>query len=170
MNQYNLFAPHFVNLNSKVHIAPSGRHYTFSFGEASEVWSRYPWLHKEMIDNNLLPYISDYNSADVIYYLERGGIGPVCHLSYSRELDCIMGVGTRKGYEREGLASYLLEWFIAQTTGEVKISSFSEQGRKHLASIVRRLAVKHKVNVMQYNYEDGMINLRFDKGFMEKKG
>lgn len=170
MNQYNLFAPQFVNLNSKVYISPSGRHYRFAQGEASEVWSKFSWLHPELIDGNLLPYISDYNSRDVIYYLERPGIGPVCHLSYSRELDCIMGVGTRKGYEKEGLATFLLDWFIAQTSGEVKISSFSEKGRTYLANIVRRLAIKHRVDVMQYNYEDGMINLRYHKGLMEKKG
>ena len=120
---------------------------------APEFWAEYGDLAEGLM------YLSTGMSGDTIWSLYRSGIGPVCHLSYAPDLDCIMGVGTRKGYENEGLASWLIEYFIKNlTSNSVTISSFSEQGSKYLRKKFVSLAKAHKINILQYDNVHSVIN------------
>jgi hypothetical protein len=99
-----------------------------------------------------------------VYYLERAGIGPVSQLSYSKEFNCIIGIGTRHGYEGQGLATFLLDWFISQLTKEVLVTSFTKKGNMYLIGTIQRLANKYGVDIIQYDYETGeQVNLRYSK-------
>jgi hypothetical protein len=97
-----------------------------------------------------LKYLSDPSTDDDIWYMERPGFGPVCHLSYCYSMNCIMGIGTHKGYSKEGLATFLIEKALNLYYPEVAISSFTKQGQLYIKNKVIQLAKTTKTKVTEY--------------------
>lgn len=114
-------------------------------------------FHKKYKETNL-DYLPDPSTKDDIWFLERTGIGPVSHLSYCLSMNCIMTISTDKRYEKEGLATFLIQLALNHYYPEVNISAFTRQGELYIRDKVAQVAKKIKTKVIEYRVtEDKFI-------------